>query len=67
MMKSKNLGACEDQVRSALALNELGNEQRRTLNRVLKKLSRAKQKNEITREEVFEIVRELAEALIDLS
>jgi hypothetical protein len=64
-MKSKNLGACEDQVRSALALNELGTEQRSTLNRVRKKLNRAKRDNRITREEIFEIVRELAEALIE--
>jgi hypothetical protein len=48
-----------------LALNELGTEQRSTLNRVRKKLNRAKRDNRITREEIFEIVRELAEALIE--
>jgi hypothetical protein len=64
-MKSKNLGACEDEVLSILALNKLGNEQRKTLNRVQKKLKRAKQNERMTREEVFEIVRELAEALVE--
>jgi len=64
-MKSKNLGACEDEVLSILALSKLGNEQRKTLNRVQKKLNRAKQNDRITREEVFEIVRELAEALVE--
>jgi hypothetical protein len=66
-MKSKNLGACEDQVRSVLALNELGIEQRNILNRIRKKLNRAKRDNRITREEIFEIIRELAEALIESS
>lgn len=61
----RNLGACEDELLSILALNKLGNEQRKTLNRVRKKLNRAKQKERITREEVFEIVRELAEALVE--
>ena len=64
-MKKKNLGACEDKVLSILALNKLGSEQRKTLNRVRKKLNRAKQCERITREEVFEIVRELAEALVE--
>jgi hypothetical protein len=64
-MKKKNLGACEDEVLSILALNKLGSEQRKTLNRVRKKLNRAKQDERITREEVFEIVRELAEALVE--
>ena len=64
-MKKKNLGACEDEVLSILALNKLGSEQRKTLNRVRKKLNRAKRDNRITREEIFEIVRELAEALVE--
>jgi hypothetical protein len=64
-MLSKNLGACEDQVRSLLALNELGSEQRKTLNRVCKKLNRAKRTKRMTREEAFEIVREVAEALLE--
>ena len=64
-MKHKNLGACEDKVLSILALNKLGSERRKTLNRVRKKLNRAKQCERITREEVFEIVRELAEALVE--
>ena len=64
-MKIKNLGACEDEVLSILALNKLGNEQRKTLNRVQKKLNRAKRDDRITREEIFEIVRELAEALVE--
>lgn len=64
-MKSNNLGACEDEVLSILALNKLGSEQRKTLNQVRKKLNRAKQNERITREEVFEIVRELAEALVE--
>jgi hypothetical protein len=64
-MKRKNLGACEDELLSILALNELGSEQRKTLNRVRKKLNRAKQNARITREEVFEIVRQLAEALVE--
>jgi hypothetical protein len=64
-MKSKNLGACEDEVLSILALNNLGSEQRKTLNRVRKKLNRAKRDGRITREEIFEIVRELAEALVE--
>ena len=61
----KKLGACEDQIRSMLALNKLGSEQRRMLNRVQKKLNRAKRKDQISREEIFEIIRELAEALIE--
>ncbi len=61
-MKNKNLGACEDEVLSILALSKLGSEQRKTLNRVRKKLNRAKSNNRITREEIFEIIRELAEA-----
>jgi hypothetical protein len=65
MMKNKNLGACEDEVLSILALSKLGSEQRKTLNRVLKKLNRAKRDDRITREEIFEIVRELAEALVE--
>ena len=64
-MKSKNLGACEDEVLSILALSKLGSEQRKTLNRVRKKLNRAKRDDRITREEIFEIVRELAEALVE--
>ena len=64
-MKIKNLGACEDEVLSILALSKLGSEQRKTLNRVRKKLNRAKSSNRITREEIFEIVRELAEALVE--
>lgn len=64
-MKSKNLGACEDEILSILALNKLGSEQRKTLNRVRKKLNRAKRDGRITREEIFEIVRELAEALVE--
>ena len=64
-MKSKNLGACEDEVLSILALSKLGSEQRKTLNRVRKKLNRAKRDNRITREEIFEIIRELAEALVE--
>lgn len=64
-MKRKNLGQCEDEVLSIIALNKLGSEQRQILNRVRKKLNRAKQDNRITREEVFEIVRELAEALVE--
>jgi hypothetical protein len=64
-MKIKNLSACEDEVLSILALNKLGSEQRKILNRVRKKLNRAKQDERITREEVFEIVRELAEALVE--
>lgn len=65
MLKVNNLGACEDEVLSILALNKLGSEQRKTLNQVLKKLKRAKRNNSITREEVFEIVREVAEALVE--
>lgn len=64
-MKSKNLGACEDEVLSILALSKLGSEQRKTLNRVRKKLNRAKREDRITREEVFEVIRELAEALVE--
>jgi hypothetical protein len=64
-MQSKNLGQCEDEVLSIIALNKLGSEQRQILNRVRKKLNKAKQDNRITREEVFEIVRELAEALVE--
>jgi hypothetical protein len=64
-MKSKNLGACEDEVLSILAFSKLGSEQRKTLNRVRKKLNRAKKDDRITREEVFEIIRELAEALVE--
>jgi hypothetical protein len=64
-MKSKNLSACEDEVLSILALSKLGSEQRKTLNRVRKKLNRAKRDNRITREEIFEIIRELAEALVE--
>ena len=64
-MVVKYLGVCEDKVSSLLALNKLGNEQRRTLNRVTKKLARAKKMQRITREEVFEIIREVAEALVD--
>jgi hypothetical protein len=64
-MKNKNLGACEDEVLSILAFNKLGSEQRKTLNRVRKKLNRAKQGERITREEIFEIVRELTEALVE--
>jgi cell division FtsZ-interacting protein ZapD len=63
--KIKNLGACEDELLSILALSKLGSEQRKTLNRVRKKLNRAKQNERITREEVFEVIRELAEALIE--
>jgi hypothetical protein len=66
-MQIKNLGACEDKIMSILALNELGSEQRNKLNRVCKKLSRARRQNRISREEVFEIVREVAEALIESS
>jgi hypothetical protein len=66
-MQIKNLGACEDKILSILALNELGSEQRNKLNRVCKKLSRARRQNRISREEVFEIVREVAEALIESS
>ena len=58
MKRNKNLGACEDQIRSALALNKLGTEQRSVLNRVRKKFNRAKRNNRITREEIFEITRE---------
>jgi hypothetical protein len=64
-MKSKNLGACEDEVLSILALSKLGSEQRKTLNRVRKKLNRAKRDDRITREEIFEIIRDLAEALVE--
>ena len=64
-MQIKNLGACEDEVLSILALSKLGSEQRKTLNRVRKKLNRAKRDGRITREEIFEIVRELAEALVE--
>ena len=67
MTNKVNLSACEDQLRSMLALNKLGAEQRSKLNRSLKKLSRAKRRNQITREEIFEVVRELAEALVDCS
>jgi hypothetical protein len=63
--KIKNLGACEDELLSIVALSKLGSEQRKTLNRVRKKLNRAKQNERITREEVFEVIRELAEALIE--
>jgi len=65
VMNHKNFGACEDQIRSMLALNELGSEQRSKLNRARKKLNRAKREKRITREEIFEIVRELAEALVE--
>lgn len=64
-MYSKNLGACEDKVTSILALNELGSGQRTKLNRVRKKLNRARRMNRITREEIYEIIREIAEALIE--
>jgi len=64
-MKNKNLGQCEDEVLSIIALNKLGSEQRKTLNRVRKKLNKAKQNDRITREEVFEVIRELAEALVE--
>jgi transcriptional regulator NrdR family protein len=64
-MQIKNLGACEDKVSSILALNELGSGQRTKLNRVRKKLNRARRKNRITREEIYEIIREIAEALIE--
>jgi hypothetical protein len=64
-MYSKNLGACEDKIASILALNELGSGQRTKLNRVRKKLNRARRMNRITREEIYEIVREIAEALIE--
>ena len=64
-MKNKNLGACEDEILSLLALNKLGSEQRKILNRVRKKLNRAKRDDRITREEIFEIIRELAEALVE--
>jgi Spy/CpxP family protein refolding chaperone len=56
-MQIKNLGACEDEISSMLALNELGSEQRNKLNRVRKKLRRARRQDRISREEVFEIVR----------
>jgi len=64
-MYSKNLGACEDKIASILALNELGSGQRTKLNRVRKKLNRARRVNRITREEIYEIVREIADALIE--
>jgi Spy/CpxP family protein refolding chaperone len=64
-MQIKNLGACEDEISSMLALNELGSEQRNKLNRVRKKLRRARRQDRISREEVFEIVREVAEALLE--
>ncbi len=64
-MQIKNLGACEDKVSSILALNELGSGQRTKLNRVRKKLNRARRTNRITREEIYEIIREIAEALIE--
>ena len=64
-MYSKNLGACEDKIASILALNELGSGQRTKLNRVRKKLNRARRTNRITREEIYEIIREIAEALIE--
>lgn len=64
-MQIKNLGACEDKVLSILALNELGSGQRTKLNRVRKKLNRARRTNRITREEIYEIIREIAEALIE--
>lgn len=64
-MENKYLGQCEDEVLSIIALNKLGSEQRQILNRVRKKLNKAKQDQRITREEVFEVIRELAEALVE--
>ena len=64
-MKSyKSLSVCNDLLESIQALNKLESEQWSKLERARKKLNRLKRIKQISREDVFEVVREVAEAVL---
>jgi cell division FtsZ-interacting protein ZapD len=65
MKRFKSLSNCNDLLRSIQKLNELESEQRSNLERARRKLNRLKRNGKIDREEVFEVVREIAEAVLN--
>src|SRR5271154_470109 len=60
----KNLSACNDLLKQLQALNERKPEASSKLERARRKLNRLKRSGAISQEEVFEAVREVAEAVL---
>jgi polyhydroxyalkanoate synthesis regulator phasin len=65
MKKYKNLGFCNDLLKSLQRSNQLESETQSKLERARKKLNRLKRNGMASSEEVFEAVREVAEALYE--
>jgi hypothetical protein len=64
-MKSyKNLSACNDLIRELQVLNEAKPETSRKLEKARRKLNRLKRSGTISQQEIFEAVREVAEAVL---
>ena len=64
MKKDKNLQFCLDELQSMQNRDGLEPEQRSALERAKRKLKRLRQRPHPAREEVFEVVREIAEIII---
>ncbi len=64
MKKNKNLQFCLDELRSMQNRDGLEPERRSTLEKAKKKLRQLRRNPNPTREELFEVVREVAEAII---
>ncbi len=65
MKKYGNLGFCNDLLKSLQRSNQLESETRSKLERARKKLNRLKRNGVVSNKEVFEAVREVAEALYE--
>jgi hypothetical protein len=65
MKKYGNLGFCNDLLKSLHGSNQLESETRSKLERARKKLNRLKRNRTASNQEVFEAVREVAEALYE--
>jgi len=64
MKNSKHLSACNDLLKKLKALNEMKPEASSKLERARRKLNRLKRSGVISQQEVFEAVREVAEAVL---